>query len=158
MSLSDQFKPSTTFVDLDKSENKGKEEARPFRLNDFLEGNLDQNRSFVFDSETARNFDQDNIKKAKQGVKELMADVVAKAKTKAIEIKDQALKEGKNAGHEEGYQAGFQKGENTAKEEYGPLLETQNNLNYDLSEFRQMMYPKVEKEMVEMVVGLTKKS
>ena len=157
MSLSDQFKPSSTFVDLDKPEKKEKEEAQLFQLNDFLENASEQNRGFAFDSETATNFDKDNINKAKQGVKELMADVVAKAKTKAIEIKDQALKEGKNAGHEEGYQAGFQKGENKAKEEYGPLLETLNSLIRDLSEFRQMMYPKVEKEMVEMVVGLTKK-
>ena len=155
MSLSDQFKPSSTFADLDKPEKK--EEAQLFQLDDFLKNASEQNRGFAFDSETATNFDKDNINKAKQGVKELMADVVAKAKTKAIEIKDQALKEGKNAGHQEGYQAGFQKGENKAKEEYGPLLETLDSLTRDLSEFRQMMYPKVEKEMVGMVVGLTKK-
>ena len=112
MNLSDGFKPTSTFVDLDKSDEKEKGKAQLFQLNDFLEGNLDQNRSFVFDSETARNFDQDNIKKAKQGVKELMADAIAKAKTKAIEIKDQALKEGKNTGYDEGFQTGFQKGLN----------------------------------------------
>ena len=95
MSLSDQFKPSSTFADLDKPEKK--EEAQLFQLDDFLKNASEQNRGFAFDSETATNFDKDNINKAKQGVKELMADVVAKAKTKAIEIKDQALKEGKNA-------------------------------------------------------------
>jgi len=157
MSLSDQFKPSSTFVELDKPKEKEKGEARLFQLSRFLEGISKQDRGFAFDSETARNFDKDNIKKAKKGVKELMADAIAKAKTKAIEIKDQALKEGKNAGYEEGYQTGFQKGENTAKEEYGPLLGTLNSLIRELSEFRQMMYPKVEKEMVGMVVDLTKK-
>jgi flagellar biosynthesis/type III secretory pathway protein FliH len=86
-----------------------------------------------------------------------MADAIAKAKTKAIEIKDQALEEGKNTGFEDGFQKGFQEGENKAKEECGPLLETLNSLLSDLGEFRKMMYPKVEKEMVEIVVGLTKK-
>ena len=157
MNLSDQFKPSPTFVDIDKPEKKEKGEARLFQLNTFSENAFERNRSFTFDSETARNFDPDNINRAKQGVKELMADTLAKAKTKAIEIKDQAFKEGKNAGYEEGLQTGFQKGENKAKEEYGPLLETLNSLIRDLSEFRQIMYPKVEKEMVGMVVDLTKK-
>jgi len=157
MSLSDKFKPSSTFVGLDKPEKKEKEEAQLFQLSDFLGDASVQNRGFAFDSETVRNFDQGNINRAKQGVKELIADAVAKAKARAIEIKDQALKEGENTGYEEGLQKGFQKGENTAKEEYGPLLDTLNNLIRDLSEFRKMMYPKVEKEMVEVIVGLTKK-
>lgn len=155
--LSSQFKPSSTFIDPDKSEKDNTEETQLFELSSFLEGASEKNRDFVFDSETARNFDQENINRAKQGVKELMADTIAKAKSQAIEIKEQAQKEGKNAGHEEGYQAGFQKGENKAKEDYGPLLETLNNLIRDLSEFRKMMFPKVEKEMVGMVIDLTKK-
>ena len=155
--LSDQFKPSSTFVDLDKPVEKEKVGARHFQLNEFLEGVSDRDRSFVFDSETARNFDQENIKKAKQGVKELVADAIAKAKIQAIEIKKKALEEGENTGYEEGLQKGFQKGENAAKEEYSPLLELLNDLIRDLSEFRTVMYPKVEKEMVGMVVSLTKK-
>ena len=108
MNLSDQFKPSSTFVDLDKPKEKEKGETRLFQLSEFLENPTERDRGFSFDSENARNFDQDKIHKAKQGVKELMADVIAKAKTKAIEIKDQALKEGKNTGYEEGFQTGFQ--------------------------------------------------
>ena len=82
MSLSDQFKLSSTFTDLDKPEKKEKEEAQLFQLNDFLENTSEQNRGFAFDSEAATNFDKDNVKKATQGVKELMADVIAKAKTR----------------------------------------------------------------------------
>ena len=91
--LSNQFKPSSTFVDLDNSEEENKDETRLFELSEFLGTALNQDRSFSFDSETARNFDTDNVKKAKQGVKELVADAVAKAKSLAIEIKENAYKE-----------------------------------------------------------------
>ena len=155
--LSNQFKPTSTFFDSDSSEEKDSDKARLFELSELLERASGRNRNFSFDSETARNFDQENVKKAKQGVKELMADAIAKVKMQAVEIRDSAYKEGHKAGHDEGYQTAFQKGENSAKEEFSPLLETLSNLIQELSEFRTMMYPKVEKEMVEMVTGLTKK-
>ena len=155
--LSNQFKPSSTFVDLDNSEEENKDKTRLFELNEFLGSALNQDRSFSFDSETARNFDTDNVKKAKQGVKELVADAVAKAKSLAIEIKENAYKEGHKTGYEEGFQTAYKEGENSAKGEFIPLLQTINSLVQELSEFRTMMYPKVEKEMIEMVTGLTKK-
>ena len=156
--MSRQFKPSSTFTDLDDSEKKDQGEARLFELSEFLGAASERNRGFSFDSETARNFDADNVKKAKQGVKELIADAVAKAKSLAIEIKENAYKEGHKTGHEEGFQTAYQKGENSAKEEFTPLLQTINSLIQELSEFRTMMYPKVEKEMIGMITGLTKKS
>jgi len=155
--LSRQFKPSSTFTDLDSSEEKDKDETRLFELSEFLGTASNRDRSFSFDSENARNFDADNINKAKQGVKELIGDAVAKAKSLAIEIKENAYKEGHKTGYEEGFQTAYQKGENSAKEEFIPLLQTINSLIRELSEFRTMMYPKVEKEMIEMVTGLTKK-
>jgi len=155
--LSRQFKPSSTFIDLDNSEEKDKDETRLFELGEFLGTGSNQDRGFSFDSETARNFDADNINKAKQGVKELIGDAVAKAKSLAIEIKENAYKEGHKTGYEEGFQTAYQKGENSAKEEFIPLLQTINSLIQELSEFRTMMYPKVEKEMIEMITGLTKK-
>ena len=155
--LSRQFKPSSTCVDLDDSEEKDKSGARLFELSEFLDNVSGRNRSFSFDSETARNFDIDNVKKAKQGVKELIADAVAKAKSLAVEIKENAYKEGHKTGYEEGFQTAYQKGEDSAKEEFIPLLQTINSLIRELSEFRTMMYPKVEKEMIEMVTGLAKK-
>ena len=126
--LSNQFKPSSTFVDLDNSEEENKDETRLFELSEFLGAASNQDRSFSFDSETARNFDTDNVKKAKQGVKELVADAVAKAKSLAIEIKENAHKEGHKTGYEEGFQTAYQKGENSAKEEFDPLLQTINSL------------------------------
>jgi len=155
--LSRQFKPSSTFTDLDSSEEKDKDETRLFELSEFLGTGSNRDRSFSFDSENARNFDKDNINKAKQGVKELIGDAVAKAKSLAIEIKENAYKEGHKTGYEEGFQTAYQKGENSAKEEFIPLLQTINSLIQELSEFRTMMYPKVEKEMIEMITGLTKK-
>jgi len=155
--LSRQFKPSSTFTDLDSSEEKDKDETRLFELSEFLGTASNRDRSFSFDSENARNFDKDNINKAKQGVKELIGDAVAKAKSLAIEIKENAYQEGHKTGYEEGFQTAYQKGENSAKEEFIPLLQTINSLIRELSEFRTMMYPKVEKEMIEMITGLTKK-
>ena len=155
--MSRQFKSSSTFTDLDSSEEKDKDETRLFELSEFLGTASNRDRSFSFDSENARNFDGDNINKAKQGVKELIGDAVAKAKSLAIEIKENAYKEGHKTGYEEGFQTAYQKGENSAKEEFIPLLQTINSLIRELSEFRTMMYPKVEKEMIEMITGLTKK-
>ena len=155
--MSRQFKPSSTFTDLDNSEEKDKDVTRLFELSEFLGTTSNRDRSFSFDSENARNFDADNINKAKQGVKELIGDAVAKAKSLAIEIKENAYKEGHKTGYEEGFQTAYQKGENSAKEEFIPLLQTINSLIRELSEFRTMMYPKVEKEMIEMITGLTKK-
>ena len=157
MSLSSEFKPSSTFIDLENSDEKEKGETRLFELNEFSSNVSDRDRSFSFDSETARNFDIGNVKKAKQGVKELMADAISKAKSSAIEIKENAYKEGHKTGFEEGFQTAYQKGENSAKEEFVPLLQTINSMIRELSEYRAMMYPKVETEMVEMITGLTKK-
>ena len=155
--MSRQFKPSSTFIDLDSSEEKNKDETRLFELSEFLGSASNRDRGFSFDSENARNFDADNINKAKQGVKELIGDAVAKAKLLAVELKENAYKEGHKTGYEEGFQTAYQKGENSAKEEFIPLLQTINSLTRELSEFRTMMYPKVEKEMVEIITGLTKK-
>ena len=155
--LSRQFKPSSTFIDLDNTEGQDNDETRLFELSEFLGAESNRGRGFSFDSENARNFDHDNINKAKQGVKELIGDAVAKAKSLAIEIKENAYKEAHKTGYEEGFQTAYQKGENSAKEEFVPLLQTINSLVQELSEFRAMMYPKVEKEMIEMITGLTKK-
>ena len=155
--MSRQFKPSSTFLDLDNSEEKDKDETRLFELSEFLSTRSNQDRGFSFDSETARNFDVGNVNKARQGVKELMADAISKAKSSAIEIKENAYNEGHKTGLEEGFQTAYQKGENSAKEEFVPLLQTINSMIRELSEYRTMMYPKVEKEMIEMITGLTKK-
>ncbi|MCH8156807.1 MAG: hypothetical protein IID18_03480 [Nitrospinae bacterium] len=148
--MSKSFEASSTFTD---SKQQGKGEVRVFELTDLLSSTSKESRSFVYDSKTARNFDQSNVGKAKEGVKELMADAIAKAKTLAIEIKDKARKQG----YKEGYDAGFKKGEDAAKAEFSPFLETIHNLIRELSGFRKMMYSKAEREMIEMVVDMAKK-
>ena len=155
--LSSQFKPTATFIDLGNSEGTEKKEPKVFKLMEFLGSPSQKNRTFSFDSESARNFDKENISTAKQGVKELMADAMARAKAESIEIKDNAYKEGHKTGYDEGFKAAFQKGEASAKEEFSPLFETLNSLIQELSGFRKLMYPKVENEMVGMIVDLTKK-
>jgi len=155
--LSSQFKPTPTFIDLENSAGTEKREPKVFELMEFLGSSSQKTRTFSFDSKSARNFDKENISTAKEGVKELMADAIVRAKTKAIEIKDNAYKEGHKTGYDEGFKAAFQKGETSAKEEFTPLLETLNSLIQELSGFRKLMYPKVENEMVGMIVDLTKK-
>ena len=63
---------------------------------------------------------------------------ITKAKSRAVEIKDQARQEGYKAG----YDTGFQKGEDAAREEFSPFLETIHTLIKELNDFRTMMYSK----------------
>ncbi len=112
-----------------------------------------RNTGFVYDSEEARDRHPANMEKARAGVKQILRDAYEKAKEQAAEIKAQAEQEGREKGHAEG----FEQGENQAREECGPVLESAQNLIQTLSEFRRNMYPKVEREMIEMVLALVKK-
>ncbi|MFQ5716534.1 MAG: FliH/SctL family protein [Nitrospinales bacterium] len=104
-------------------------------------------------SDDARNLDKTNIKKAQEGVKKVLQDAVDKAKKQAVRIKEEARKQGL----EEGFAEGFAKGEQAAREEFAPFLNMLQKLVLDLSGFRREMYPKVEREMVEMALALAKK-
>ena len=81
--MSSQFKPTATFIDSDNSEETEKKEPKAFKLMELVESSSQKNRTFSFDSESARNFDKKNINIAKQGVKELMADAIIRAKKKS---------------------------------------------------------------------------
>ena len=129
------------------------DEVRTFKLNELIIDTPSKNRGFTYESETARNFDDLNVKKAKEGVKEVLKDALDKAKRQVSDIKELAKKEG----HDAGYAEGFKKGEDAARDEFKPVLETLEGLISDLTGFRKDMYDKVEREMVEMVVGLAKK-
>jgi flagellar assembly protein FliH len=134
-------------------ESESPQEERSFELNELNIQSSAMRRGFTYDSENARNFDQGNVKNAKEGVKELLKDALDKAKRQATDIKTNARKEGYDSGYEEG----FQKGENAAREEFSPFLETVQGLISDLSGFRKNMYDQLEREMVQMVVDLAKK-
>lgn len=109
--------------------------------------------NFVFDSSEARNFDATSIKGARLGVKEILKDALEKAKNQAVQLKGQARQEG----FEQGRKEGFDRGQQDAKEEFIPLIQGFQKLVQDLSEFRKKMYPRLEREMIELVVELAKK-
>ena len=126
---------------------------RSFQFEKLMLQNPSIQRGFAYDSEKARNFDQGNVDKAKEGVMQLLQDAIKKAKKQVGEIKSNARKQGYDTGFEEG----FNKGKESAKEEFSPVLETTQQLVEELSIFRKEMYNKVEREMIEMVIALTKK-
>lgn len=112
-----------------------------------------EERRFSFDSEQARNFDESSVSSAREGVKEIVADAINKAKEKSLEIKALARHEG----YEVGYTDGFQQGEESAVKEFAPLLKSFQDMLTDLGSFRKVMHSKVEREMVEMILDLAKK-
>ena len=136
-----------------EQESESQEETRSFEMNELNIQSSSMRRGFSYDSENARNFDDGNVKKAKEGVKELLKDALEKAKRQVTDIKSNARKEGYDSGYEEG----FQKGEDAARVEFSPFLETVQGLVSDLTGFRKDMYDKLEREMMKMVVDLSKK-
>jgi flagellar assembly protein FliH len=137
----------------EKNETTSVSEERSFQFDELTNQNSSIRRGFAFDSEKARNFDQLNVDKAKKGVMQLLQDAMDKAKKQVGELKSNARKQG----YEAGFEDGFNKGKEAAKEEFTPVLETTQHLVKELSEFRKEMYDKVEREMIEMVIALTKK-
>jgi len=144
---------SSNFEPSNADASKTIQEERSFQFDELIIQNPSIRRGFTYESDKARNFDQSNINKAKQGVMELLKDAMEKAKSQVTEIKNNAKKEGYDTGFEEG----FKNGKDAAKEEFSPFLKTTQDLIEELSEFRKEMYEKVEREMVEMVLNLTKK-
>jgi len=132
---------------------EAKDTERSFQFDELTIQNPSIRRGFTYDSDKARNFDQSNVDKAKQGVMELLKDAMDKAKRQVGDLKSNARKEG----YDTGFEGGFRKGKESAKEEFSPFLETTQQLIGELSGFRKDMYDKVEREMVEMVISLAKK-
>lgn len=157
--LSEHFKPYPRKTEDGESPEEGARHPvetdvprEPFRFQDFGV-RRDIPRGFKFDLESSRNFDTQNIEKARQGVKEIFADAMERIKAKAEEVKAEARKEGYDAGYQDGYKAG----EDAAKEEFTPFLKTLTEGVGELGKFRRNMYPKVEREMIHMIVDLAKK-
>jgi flagellar assembly protein FliH len=137
----------------DAKETVATSEERSFQFDELTIQNPSIRRGFAYDSENARNFDQGNVDKAKEGVMQLLQDAMDKAKQQVGEIKSTASKQG----YDTGFEGGFTKGKEAAKKEFSPVLETTQQLVEELSGFRKEMYDKVEREMIEMVISLTKK-
>jgi flagellar assembly protein FliH len=150
--IREQFKAS----DLQKkgeNQTTSVSEERSFQFDELTNQNKSIRRDFVYDSDKARNFDQLNVNKAKEGVMQLLQDAMDKAKKQVGELKSNATKQG----YDTGFKDGFNKGKEAAKEEFSPVLKTTQHLVEELSEFRKEMYDKVEREMIEMVIALTKR-
>jgi flagellar assembly protein FliH len=126
-------------------------EIKKFNLSELVP--KDKSGEFVYDLPNAANFDVHKIKRAKQGVVEIMRDILVKAKAQAMEIRETAEKEAHDKGHAEG----FKQGEMDAREEFQPCLKSAEDIIQELSGFRKKMYSKVEREMIEMVISLVKK-
>ena len=137
--------------DKDNPENTPDRETKKFNLSELVP--KDKTGEFVYDLPDAANFDVHKIKRARQGVVEIMRDTLDKAKAQALEIRETAEKEAHDKGHAEG----FKQGELDAREEFQPCLKSAEDIIQELSEFRKKMYSKVEREMIEMVISLVKK-
>lgn len=127
--------------------------AEKFEMNEFDIHPTDQKRTFSFDNEIQRSYDPSNVSAAKESVVDVFRDAMERIKEQARLNRETARQQG----HEEGYQEGFKQGEQAAREDFAPFLETLQGMIQDLSEFRRKMYTKVEREMIDMIVQLTKK-
>ena len=139
--------------DKENSPDSQKGKIKKFKLSELVPGNPEKHGEFVYDLPDAANLDAHKIKRARQGVIEIMRDALNKAKAQAAEIRETAEKEA----HDKGYAEGFKKGEVDAKEEFQPCLQSAEDIIQELSGFRKKMYSKVEREMIEMVISLVKK-
>lgn len=142
----------------EKKEGAGIAPAKPrkgqvYQLKEFVYQKQSRKKPFSFDSKKARNFDPENVSRAKEGVKELLKDAINKAKEQSLIIRKDANNEGYAVGRKEGFQAG----ENNAREVFAPFLESLQEIIQELTSLRKRMYVKMEREMVEMIVELTKK-
>jgi flagellar assembly protein FliH len=153
MSNKTREKFQRNFLKDDKVLSYETNEPWKYDLKEFINPDEIGEKRFIFDTDTARNFDQTNVKHAREGVKEILSDTIDKAKAKATQIREESQK----LGYDEGYKEGFQKGENESSLEFEPFFKTFDQCVRDLTIFRKKMYGKVEREMMEMVVGLTKK-
>ncbi len=152
----ESFTPQYFTPDETPPESQGTEFQQDFQLPDLStspDSSSDEKNTFNFDNEIQRNYDPTNVDKAKIGVQEVFKDAMDRLKIQADRIRFESRGEGFSEGEKEG----FNSGEQFAREEFAPFLKTMEELVRELSEFRQKMYPKVEREMIDMIVQLTKK-
>ncbi|NIQ03830.1 MAG: hypothetical protein GWM98_28665 [Nitrospinaceae bacterium] len=142
----------TNFIP-DQLSEEPSETEKAFHLDECVREAQALKEDFVFDLEEQRNQDASNILKAREGVREIFTDAMAKAKEQAKKLQEEAQEKGFREGHEEGYQAGA--GE--VREEFSASLNAVKNLLEQISSIKQKMYTQLEREMAEMVAGLTRK-
>ena len=124
-----------------------------FNLDEYVRKAKALKSEFIHDLENQREIDQSNALKAKEGVNELFSDAMQKMKDQAAKIQEEA----QHRGYEEGQEKGFQAGEQAVKEHFESSLEALKILIEQLSEARNTLYPRLEREMVEMITTLARK-
>ena len=127
--------------------------SQNFNLDEYVREAKALKLEFIHDLEHQRDIDPSNALKAKEGVNELFSDAMQEMKDQTAKIQEEA----QQRGYEEGQEKGFQAGEQAVKEHFKSSLEALKILIEQLSEARNTLYPRLEREMVEMITTLTRK-
>lgn len=127
--------------------------SQKFNLDEYVREAKALKSEFIHDLEHQRDIDPSNALKDKEGVDELFSDAMQKMKDQAAKIKEEAQQQG----YEEGQEKGFQAGEQAVKEHFKSSLAALKGLIEQLSEARDTLYPRLEREMVEMITTLARK-
>ena len=127
--------------------------SHKFNLDEYVREAKALKAEFIHDLEHQRDIDPSNALKAKEGVSELFSDAMQKMKDQAAKTQEEA----QQRGYEEGQEKGFQAGEQAVKEHFNSSLEALKILIEQLSEARNTLYPRLEREMVEMITTLARK-
>jgi flagellar assembly protein FliH len=127
--------------------------SQNFNLDEYVREAKALKSEFIHDLEHQRNIDPSNALKAKEGVNELFSDAMQEMKDQTAKIQEEA----QQRGYEEGQEKGFQAGEQAVQEHFKSSLEALKILIEQLSEARNTLYPRLEREMVEMITTLTRK-
>jgi len=146
------YKDPVTFVP-DQLSKRRSGAVEDFALDDFVRQAQALQSEFIQDLEQQRIKEGANVLQAREGVDEIFSDAMQKMKDQAEQAEEEARQRGYQEGHEKGYQEGAQE----IRERFESSLETLRNLIDELSASRRTLYPRLEREMVEMVTTLARK-
>jgi flagellar assembly protein FliH len=146
------YKDPVTFVP-DQLSKRRSGAVEEFALDDFVRKAQALKSEFIQDLEQQRIKEGANILQPREGVDEIFSDAMQKMKDQAEQAEEEACQRGYQEGHEKGYQEGARE----IRERFESSLETLKNLIDELSASRSTLYPRLEREMVEMVTTLARK-
>lgn len=127
--------------------------SQNFNLDEYVREAKALKEDFIHDLEHQRDINPANALKAKEGVSELFSDAMQKMKEQAEKIEEEA----QQRGYKEGEEKGFRAGEQAVDEHFKSSLGALKILIEQLSEARDTLYPRLEREMVEMITTLARK-
>ena len=77
---------------LDSKESSQRGGVREFSLSEIIDSKNIGKQKFAYDSQKVQNFDEVNVKKAREGAKEILSIAIEKAKNKAVQIRSSNTK------------------------------------------------------------------